>query len=90
MLFQTRSNTTCSRSGTTTAAAHRMTQTYRITAASSVQAKGLLKKNRAVIWITNTMNRVRKSPPPITLAAFWGQLFMGVVVVLAAGLTWSR
>jgi len=51
------------------AAAHKITQMYRMTAASSVQAIGLLKPNRAVIWITNTTNSIRNRPPPMALAA---------------------
>src|SRR2546423_4498552 len=66
--LHTRSNITCSRSGTTNAAAQRMTHTYSITAASSVQGSGRLKKKRAQTCTMKTQNSVAKSATPTASA----------------------
>ena len=71
-----------SRSGTTTAQAHKMTQTYKITAASSVQGKGLLKPKRAAICTIKTMNIVKNKAPPMTLAALLNQRVMFALAYL--------
>ena len=77
-LFQTRSNITCSRSGTMKAAAHKMAQRYKITANSSVQGKGLLKTKRAVICTKKVTKRQMKTRPPNVSAAFLNQrIFSG-------------
>ncbi len=55
------------------AAAHRITQTYRITASSSVQGSGRLKPKRAVIWTMKVRNRAANSPAPTASAPRFSQ-----------------
>ena len=68
-LFHTRSNITCSFSGTMKAQAHKMTHKYKMTANSSLHGSGWLNAKRATICTRNVTNRARKSSPPMALAS---------------------